>query len=193
MLNNGLWLQNTWGNSLPGLAVNVWKYNAGVEYVNGSVLIINKLINAYALWGTQMDCGWLVISIRDGTAYFGYSTDGVNVDWYYTYPVGNASIISGVGTELIVGGYDYYHPTAYITSASITLAWYYWNGSAWQPAPGTAYSILNHTIPPQWANQMTAEEWVNNAWIHWSGNTAVITWPEPTNQTPIIPPPSFKP
>lgn len=119
--------------------------------------------------------------------------DGVNVDWYYEYPVGNAVIIPpDQATSIVLAGPGNGEGLN-ITNADVVLAWYYWNGSAWVPAPSTGLlkvMTLTNNLKP--GDETT--EYVSNAWVYWSNGTAVVSWPQPINQTPSVPaPPGFSP
>ena len=179
ILNNGYFLQNTYGSSRVfangvlksiNTAVNVW-YNSKLASVKQGP--------------PGQPCGWLIIAISNGTAYFGYSSDGVNVDWYYTYPVGNATIEPTMGTNLVIAGPGGSAGVNF-TKVYAVLALYYWNGTAWKPitaipvSPGGAYTA----------------EFVVNAWVYTSGNEAVVSWPMAVNASIAIPsvsPPGFTP
>ena len=169
-LSNGLEIQNMYGLAWNGntilLEEQVWS--------NGKPLS--------TIVGPQANpCGWLVIMIVNGTAYFGYSSDGVHVDWYASYPVGNAEIVPNTATNLVIAGpgnsagVDFNYVNA-------VLALYYWDGSEWVPAHTLAAGVEPGTL-----------EFVVHAWVYVSGNEAVVTWPEPTNQSIPVPTPEFKP
>jgi hypothetical protein len=176
LLNNGLWVQNTYGTvststSLTNFVTNV----RGKEllYAEGS-----NLINA--------PCAWLVMTIKDGYAYFGYSLDGEGIVWYGSYPVGNATIEPGPSTELVLGGYGNGAQAVLGNSTTLVyLALFYWNGTGWEPA-----SVGVFTPVPGYTH--TAET-VNNAYVFTDGSCGgVVSWPSPVNET-VCPVPAFKP
>ncbi len=171
-LSNGYWIQDFYSTSAPiGFVTNVWSPpgQQGSQFLGGTVE------------PGSAQCAWLVISIRNGIAYFGYSLDGVNVNWYYSYYVGNASIIPSTGTNILVGGPDGNQPMANLTSALIHLALYYWNGTAWVPAP----------VGPEGATA----EYVSGAYMYYSPGSglATISWPNATISLAPVSAPGFKP
>ena len=101
--------------------------------------------------------------------------------WYANYTVGNTTIEPGFETNLVIAGPGNGAGVNF-TNLYVVLALWYWNGSAWVPAqtyvagdnPGTA-------------------EFVTNAWVYNYNNTAIVTWPKPTNQSVLVPTPEFKP
>jgi hypothetical protein len=176
LLSNGLWIQNTYGTvststSLTNFVTNV----RGKEllYAEGS-----NLINA--------PCAWLVMAIKDGYAYFGYSLDGEGIVWYDSYSVGNATIKPGPSTELVLGGYGNGAQAVLGNGTTLVyLALYYWNGTSWVSAPVGVF-----TPTPGYTH--TAES-VNNAYVFTSGTCGgVVSWPSPVNNT-MCPVPAFKP
>jgi hypothetical protein len=126
----------------------------------------------------------MVITINDGTVYFGYSLDGKSIVWYDSYPVGNAVIEPVVSTELVLGGYGNYAQAVLGNGTTLVyLALYYWNGNNWVPAPVGVF------LP---AGTYTAES-VNHAYVFTSGTCGgVVSWPSPVNET-VCPTPMFKP
>ena len=173
----GYWLQDVYvyvrvsGRGVLKTLVNVWR-------VNGSLV-------AYAWGPVARPCGWLVVRIVNGTVWFGYSGDGVGVDWYYSYPLGNTTIRPGLMTNLVIGGPGGGRGVGFMR-AYIVLALYYWNGTSWVPAPVTP------TGAGEWYMYGTAE-FVNRAWVYVSGNGGVVSWPSPINQVVYVPPPQFRP
>jgi hypothetical protein len=124
-------------------------------------------------------CGWLVISIRSGTAYFGFSVDGTHVVWFDSYHVGDVVIIAasmrfggpGNGAGAVVNG-----------PFEAVLALYYWNGSSWRPI------TLPNLIKP---NVLEA---VDHAWVSVSSECGgVVSWPKPVNWVICPGPPGFNP
>ncbi|WP_054844652.1 hypothetical protein [Vulcanisaeta souniana] len=184
-LSNGYWIQDVWAmqpSGFTGFITAVWVPGTCTTEANGIVCNMNPTIygNPY----TGATCAWLVIAIRNGIAYFGYSLDGVNVDWYYSYPVGNVTIVTNAGdvlTNLVLAGPGANQYSTDITSANVVLALYYWNGTAWLPAPPSTTHVGGTT------------EYVSNAWLYWNNNKAVVSWPQSINETPSVPAPGFKP
>ena len=169
-LSNGLWLQNVWGSA--------WSSN-------GSILLENAVLKNGELqyWAgpPAEPCGWLVIVISNGIAYFGYSSDGVNVDWYASYPVGNATITNFLmNTGLVIGGPGSGAGVDF-NKLYVVFSLWYWNGTAWAPAPVTPTLTTN------------TAEFVTHAWTYVSGNNGVVSWPEPVNSTISTPRPGFTP
>ncbi|WP_054857287.1 thermopsin family protease [Vulcanisaeta sp. JCM 16159] len=202
-LSNGYWIQDVYSTMAyevngvwePGFGEDVWSPPGNcVTESNGVISCQSSLVSLYSVVVYGATCGWLIIAIKNGIAYFGYSLDGLNAHWYYTYPVGNATIVPNLGTQLVVGGYGNGEWVNF-TNANIVLALYYWNGTTWLPAPSTAYSMVARNLPPQWVNPNTAntEEAVYNAWVYWDNGRAIVSWPEPVNQTPQVPSPGFTP
>ena len=126
-------------------------------------------------------CGWLIITISNGTAYFGYSSDGKDITWYASYPVGNAEIIPNTATNLVIAGPGSGTGVDF-NSLYAVLALYYWNGTTWVPAPTGITSSWSGTA-----------EFVVHAWVYNYNNTAIVTWPELMNKTVPVPTPEFKP
>jgi len=178
LLSNGLWVQNTYGTvSTSTLLTNFVTNVRGKEllYAEGS-----NLINA--------PCAWLIISIRNGTAYFGYSLDGESIVWYGSYPVGNAVIEPGPSTELVLGGYGNGAQAVLGNGTLVYFALYYWNGTNWEPAPVGVLPLYATGEP----HIITAES-VNNAYVFTGGTCGgVVSWPSPVNNT-MCPTPMFKP
>jgi hypothetical protein len=174
LLSNGLWIQDIYG-SVPGIASPFFWTNVRTN---------NELLHAKSTYYINAPCAWLIISIRNGTAYFGYSLDGEGITWYDTYPVGNAVIKPGPSTELVLGGYGNGAQAVLGNGTTLVyLALYYWNGTGWKPAPVGVF------LP---AGTYTAET-VNNAYVFTSGTCGgVVSWPSPVNNT-MCPTPMFKP
>ncbi|GAB6946080.1 hypothetical protein JCM16161A_02100 [Vulcanisaeta sp. JCM 16161] len=185
-LSNGYWIQDVYstkayevnGVGEPGFIEATWSPPVCTTMSNGVISCQSNPVSLYSVVVYGATCGWLIIRIANGIAYFGYSLDGLNVHWYYQYPVGNATII-GSDTTLVVGGYGNWEGVNF-TNANIILALYYWNGSAWLPAP--SFGVGGGT-----------GEWVSNAWVYWDDGRAVVSWPEPVNETPLAPSPGFTP
>jgi len=188
-LNNELGIQNTYGPSVfingawqPALVDNVWSQN-----FNGTPVLLHASnpINDV----TNAPCAWLVIALKNGVAYFGYSLDGRSITWYDSYPVNANYIISTVPglplhtdyTGIVLAGASN-GEQAQLNSALVYLALYYWNGTTWVPAPVG----VNHGFQ--------TGETVNNAWVYASNTCGgVVSWPNPVNNTQCPSPPSFKP
>ena len=162
-LGNGLWAQDAWASG--NYSENVWGFMAQLSGYS--------VPNASA-------CGWLVMVIRNGVLYFGYSTDGTHVVWYYKYQVDNTTILPGYLTNLVVAGPGGGKSVSF-TSLRVVLALYYWGGSRWLPAP---VRVLT---------SMGTGERVASAWVYFGGNWAVVSWPKPANQSIPVPTPEFKP
>jgi hypothetical protein len=189
-LDNGLRVQNTYGPSVsingawqPALVDNVWAQNA-----NGTLVLlhannpINDVINA--------PCAWLVIALKNGYAYFGYSLDGRSITWYDSYPVNATYITSTVPglplhtdyTGIVLAGASNGEQAQLGSGTLVYFALYYWNGTDWVPAPVG----VNHGFQ--------TGETVNNAWVYASNTCGgVVSWPNPVNNTQCPSPPSFKP
>ena len=75
----GYWLQDVY--------VYVWVNDSGVLKTLVNVWRVNGSLVAYAWGPVARPCGWLVIRIVNNTVWFGYSGDGLVVDWYYSYPL----------------------------------------------------------------------------------------------------------
>ncbi len=122
-------------------------------------------------------CGWLVIALEGVEVYIGYSPDGEHVVWFDKYHAGGNSIIAA---SILLGGVEEGQAdTGDRTTAFLAL--YYWSGSSWAPAKLTI------------ANSGVLES-VNHAWISVSSECgAVVSWPNPVNNTMCPDPPSFKP
>jgi hypothetical protein len=123
-------------------------------------------------------CGWLVIRLVNGTAFIGFSIDGMHVIWFDSYHVGNGSIIlasivmggDGDGSQAVING-----------DITIPLALYYWRNGSWHPA--TAPTPVDDNI----------EENVNHAWDSVSANcSGIVSWPVPSTYTMCPSPPSFE-
>jgi len=194
-LNNGLRVQNTYGPSVtfnyitwqPALVDNVWTQN-----INGTLALlhannpINDVVNA--------PCAWLVIALKNGVAYFGYSLDGKSITWYDSYPVNATYILPSGYTGIVLAGASNGEQAQLGRGTLVYLALYYWNGTSWAPAPVGVNQGLQ------------TGETVNHAWEFTSGSCGgYVAWfgwnktnPEspvlPSNLEPICPtPPSFEP
>ncbi|WP_054856083.1 thermopsin family protease [Vulcanisaeta sp. JCM 16161] len=147
-LSNGYWIQDVYstkayevnGVGEPGFIEATWSPPVCTTMSNGVISCQSNPVSLYSVVVYGATCGWLIIRIANGIAYFGYSLDGLNVHWYYQYPVGNATII-GSDTTLVVGGYGNWEGVNF-TNANIILALYYWNGSAWLPARALVLAVV---------------------------------------------------
>ena len=168
-LTNGLWLQDAygaaWQGNTPLLEEETWGDNIRV--------VLSKVIGP-----PGGSCGWLVIKIQNGNAYFGYSNDGVHVDWYASYPVGNATIISYYDSGIALAGPGNGAGVDF-SNVYTVLALYYWNGTGWAPAPVEPGDITG--------------EFVTHAWVYVSNNEAVVSWPNQATSTVSVPQPGFSP
>ena len=182
LLSNGLWVQNMYGPWLSNGQLTQPYY--------GSNVWAKTLLHTGATQYINAPCAWMVITINDGTVYFGYSLDGKNIVWYDSYPVGNATIESVVSTELVLGGYGNGAQAVLGNGTTLVyLALYYWNGTNWEPAPVGVLPI--YTVGRSYT--ITAET-VNNAYVFTSGLCGgVVSWPNPVNETICPSSPSFKP
>jgi hypothetical protein len=178
LLNNGLWIQDIYG-SVPGVASPYFWTN-----VRGK-----ELLHAKSTYYINAPCAWLVIALKNGYAYFGYSLDGGSIVWYDSYPVGNATIKPGPSTELVLAGYGNGAQAVLGNGTTfVFLALYYWNGTGWEPAPVNVFSIYSYT-----GRYTFTAETVNNAYVFTSGTCGgVVSWPNPVNNT-MCPTPMFKP
>jgi hypothetical protein len=124
-------------------------------------------------------CGWLVVSIRGGVAYFGFSIDGRHVIWFDSYHVGNVAIIE---VSMRVGGPGSGSQAVLDGPFKAVLAIYYWGDGSWHPFNSLIFAKSN------------VVEGVNYAWVSVSSECgAVVSWPNPTSEVMCPNPPSFKP
>jgi hypothetical protein len=189
-LDNGLGIQNAYGTfvSINGALQTALLDNVWGQTSNGTLVLLhasnpsNDVVNA--------SCAWLVIALKNGVAYFGYSLDGKSITWYDSYPVGSNHIISAMPgtsfieewTNIVLAGPGN-GEQAQLNNALVYLALYYWNGTTWVPAPVGILKSLEGTV-----------ETVNNAYVHASGSCGgVVSWPSPVNSTECPGTPSFKP
>jgi hypothetical protein len=177
LLSNGLWIQNTYG-SVSNTSTSPTNFETNVRG--------EELLHAESTYYINAPCAWLVMAIKDGVAYFGYSLDGKNIVWYDSYPVGNATIKPGPSTELVLGGYGNGLQAQLGNGTTLVyLALYYWNGTTWAPAPVGVFTPV-----PGYTH--TAET-VNHAYVFTDGSCGgVVSWPSPVNET-VCPVPAFKP
>jgi len=166
-----VYINNAWQTAFLD---NVWSKNN-----NGAAVLLHASNPSNDVINTP--CAWLIISIRNGVAYFGYSLDGKSIVWYDSYPVGANYIIADGQTSLVLAGASN-GEQAQLNSALVYLALYYWNGSSWVPAQVSANSWLSGTV-----------ETVNHAWVYTNGMCGVVSWPAPMNNTQCPGAPSFEP
>jgi hypothetical protein len=182
LLNNGLWVQNTYGTFVypsngavqTALLDNVWTQN-----VNGTPIFLhannplNTIINA--------PCAWLVIALKNNNVYFGYSLDGRSIVWYDSYPTNASYITTTLGyTNIVLAGPGNGVEAQLGSGTLVYLALYYWGNNSWVPARVT----MNANGPL---------DFVNHAYIYTNGEcSGVVSWPSPVNSTECPGPPSFK-
>jgi hypothetical protein len=191
MLDNRLWVQDVYA---PAVSINggPWQTafldNVWTQNVNGTPIFLhasnpsNNIANA--------PCAWLVIALKNGYVYFGYSLNGRSITWYDSYPVNADYIISTVpGLPLPIGYTNIAlagpgnGEQAQLNNALVYLALYYWNGTTWVPAHT---GIIN--------GHGGILDTVNNAYVFTSGTCGgVVSWPNAVNETVCPSPPSFKP
>jgi hypothetical protein len=124
-------------------------------------------------------CGWLVISVRNGTAYFGFSTDSRHVIWFDSYRVGDVVITT---VSMRVGGPGSGSRAVLDGPFKAVLAMYYWSNGSWHPLNSPSFAESN------------VVEGVNHAWVSVSSEcSAVVSWPNPTSEVLCPSPPSFRP
>jgi hypothetical protein len=183
LLNNGLWVQNTYGTFVypsngavqTALLDNVWTQN-----VNGTPIFLhannplNTMINA--------PCAWLIIALRNGDVYFGYSLDGRSIVWYDSYPANASYITTTLGyTNIVLAGPGNGIKAQLGNGTLVYLALYYWGNNSWVPAPVTT-------------NANGPLDFVNHAYIYTNGEcSGVVSWPSPVNSTECPGPPGFRP
>jgi len=146
-------------------------------------------------------CAWLVIALKNGTAYIGYSLDGKSITWFEEYPVPANYITATIPgtpasgfTGIVLAGYGNGAQAQLGSGTLVYLALYYWNGTTWVPAP----------VGPSQGFQ--TGETVNHAWEFASGYcggyVAWFGWNKTNWESPVLPsnlepvcpsPPSFEP
>lgn len=180
-LSNGYWVQSVYS---PYYTNNneITFYGAEYEAWLNNVSMILGPNNTVPRPG---QCSWLAVAVNGDTVYFGASVDG-SMDWYGSYTMNGSGVIEpGWRTGLVVAGPHNGEGVAFKYVYAV-LALYYWNGTAWAPAPVT------WSWPP--AASGTAE-YVNNAYVLPYNNTncASVTWPKPLNATDCPEPLNFTP
>jgi hypothetical protein len=148
-------------------------YASNVWFPNGSLVHVE-----FNVPGAPA-CGWLAISIRSGTAYFGFSIDGRHVVWFDSYRVGGVVITT---VSMRVGGPGGGSQAVLDGPFEAMLGLYYWDGGSWR-------SIIS----PNFAESNVLET-VNHAWVSISSECGgVVSWPKPVNETICPGPPGFNP
>jgi hypothetical protein len=178
LLSNMMWVQDSY-TLMP---------SEGEPYFGTNVLHGDILYAPPATSPINAPCAWLIVSIENNYAYFGYSLDGQSITWFYKYPVGDATIEPGPSTELVLGGYGNGEQAVLGNGTTLVyLALYYWNGTNWAPALVSVFSPYSCT------ECFLTGESVNHAYIYTDGSCGgVVSWPNPVNNT-ICPVPAFKP
>ena len=181
--NNGEWgaqdvyMVTPWGQT--GFGENVWP--CGYQ---GCQPVSIKFVPANA------PCAWLVIAIKNGYAYIGYSLDSKSITWFEEYPVNATYITTTIPglplpsgyTGIVLAGYGNGYQAQLGRGTLVYLALYYWNGTSWVSAPVG----VNHGFQ--------TGETVNNAWVYASNTCGgVVSWPSPVNNTQCPSPPNFRP
>jgi len=194
-LDNGLRIQDAYGafvtfNGITwqtALLDNVWGQTPnGTPVLLHASIPSNNMINA--------PCAWLVIVLKNGVAYFGYSLDGRSITWYDSYPVNATYILPSGYTGIVLAGASNGEQAQLGRGTLVYLALYYWGNNSWVPAPVGVNQGLQ------------TGETVNHAWEFTSGSCGgYVAWfgwnktnPEspvlPSNLEPVCPtPPSFEP
>jgi len=202
-LDNGLRIQNAYGAFVTFNGItwqtafldNVWGQNSnGTPVLLHASNPINDVVNA--------PCAWLVIALKNGYAYFGYSLDGRSITWYDSYSVPANYITATIPgtpfnsgfTGIVLAGASNGEQAQLGSGTLVYLALYYWNGTAWVPAP----------VGPNQGFQ--TGETVNHAWEFTSGYcggyVAWFGWNKTNWESPVLPsnlepvcpsPPSFEP
>jgi hypothetical protein len=75
LLSNGLWIQDMYGP---------WLSNGQLTqpYYGSNVWMNKTLLHVKGTYYINATCAWLVMVIKNGYAYFGYSLDGEGITWY---------------------------------------------------------------------------------------------------------------
>lgn len=170
-LNNSYIIQDITASEFPIPIITSYVTNIWLTNSTGAHLIhVRQLPVAFA-------CGWLVIRLVNGTAYIGFSPDGMHAIWFDAYHVGNGSIIMA---SIVMGGDGDGSQTVIRSGVTVPLALYYWNGTAWRPVT---------TPTPVDANVLEA---VNHAWASVSARcSGVASWPTSVDYTLCPSPPGF--
>jgi hypothetical protein len=195
LLNNGLGVQDAYGAFVTFNGItwqtafldNVWGQNSnGTPVLLHASNPVNDVVNA--------PCAWLVIVLKNGYAYFGYSLNGESITWYDSYPVNATYILPSGYTGIVLAGASNGEQAQLGRGTLVYLALYYWNGTGWAPAPVGVNQGLQ------------TGETVNHAWEFTSGScggyVAWFGWNKTDRTTPVLPPnlepvcptsPSFEP
>ncbi len=148
-------------------------YSSNVWFPNGSLAHVG-----FNVPGAPA-CGWLVVSIRSGTAHFGFSIDGRHVIWFDSYRVGGVVITAA---SMRVGGPGGGSRAVLDGPFEAVLALYYWGGSSWVPIASPSLARPN------------VLEAVDHAWVSVSSECGgVVSWPGPVNWVFCPGPPGFRP
>jgi len=156
---------------VPTLFTSV--YSSNVWSINGDLVHVSLNIpDAPA-------CGWLIVSIRNGTALIGFSLDGEHVIWFDEYHVGDVVILVA---SMRVGGPGNGSQAVLDGPFEVVLAIYYWGGNEWRPI----------TLP--FLATPNVLESVNHAWVSLARYCGgVVSWPSPVNEAVCPSPPGFNP
>jgi hypothetical protein len=124
-------------------------------------------------------CAWLIIALKNGYAYIGYSLDGKSITWFEEYPVNATYILPSDNTGIVLAGYGNGYQAQLGRGTLVYLALYYWNGTGWAPAPvGVNQGFQT------W-------ETVNHAWEFTSGKcggyVAWFGWNKTNPESPVLP------
>jgi hypothetical protein len=94
-------------------------------------------------------CGWLVVSIRGGTAYFGFSIDGRHVIWFDSYRVGGV-VVTTVSMRVGGPGGGSWRPvtTLYFNNEPKTLETV---NHAWVSVSSECGGVVSWPKPVNWA------------------------------------------
>lgn len=156
---------------VPTLLTSV--YASNVWFPNGELVHVGLNVPGAPA------CGWLVVSIRGGIAYFGFSIDGRRVIWFDSYRVDGVIITTA---SMRVGGPGSGSQAVLDGPFEAVLALYYWGGGSWR-------SIIS----PNFAESNVLET-VNHAWVSLGAYCGgVVSWPKPVNETICPGPPGFNP
>ena len=175
LLNNGMWVQN--GYVLMHVN-NTWRPTI-IDVVFAGILAIH--VKELPLNAT---CAWLLIAVKDGHIYFGYSLDGMNATWFDKYPaLGAEYIMWGSRTNIVLAGHGG-GSTAWLGNGTLVyLALYYWNGTNWAPALVTVLRSHGGTA-----------ESVSRAYVFTSGLCGgAVSWAFPMIKANCPAPPAIKP
>jgi hypothetical protein len=124
-------------------------------------------------------CAWLIIALKNGYAYIGYSLDGKSISWFEEYPVNATYILPSDNTGIVLAGYGNGNQAQLGRGTLVYLALYYWGNNSWVPAPVGVNQGLQ-----TW-------ETVNHAWEFTSGKcggyVAWFGWNKTNPESPVLP------